>query len=118
MSYSSNIISGIQHLKLAKEYFDDFGRQYPGTIGDKLFKGYSGKIEWMFTDLKTNPALTDQIRAGIRKELESDLFCIPAVIEKYSLLHPEQKEIIEKIIDLVLSGEEVTVCQKDKDSQQ
>ena len=113
---SSNIISSIQYLKLAQEYLNDFCREHPGTKGANLFSGYSKKIDWIFTDLVTNHHLTEQIREGIKHEINSDLFVIPAVIEKFCLLKPEQKAILEKVIDLVLDGQELEITQVTNDN--
>jgi hypothetical protein len=105
----ANIISAIQHLRMAEEYYVDFRRQYPGSKGSALFKTYIDKIKWIYRDFLTNPNVDDDIRSGLKKELESDVFAIPAITEKISLLMPEQREIIESTIDAMLDGEEVKI---------
>ena len=106
---SANIISAIQNLKMAQEQLEDFCRQYPETKGEKLFKVYVSKISWMFKDIVTHPFLTEEVRAGIRKEIESDVFAVPAILEKVALLTPEQREIIEATLDAMIDGEEVKI---------
>ena len=106
---SANIISAIQNLKLAQEQFEDFCRQFPNTKGEKLFKTYVGKISWMFNDIVTHPFLTEEVRYGIKKEINSDIFAIPAIHEKISLLRPEQREMIESLIDAYISGENIKI---------
>jgi hypothetical protein len=106
---SANIISAIQNLKMAQEQFEDFCRQFPDTKGEKLFKVYVGKINWMFNDIVTHPFLTDQVRSGIKKEINSDIFAIPAIQEKIALLNPEQREMIEATLDAMIDGEEVKI---------
>lgn len=106
---SANIISAIQNLKMAQEQLEDFCRQYPETKGEKLFKVYVGKINWMFKDIVTHPFLTEEVRVGIRKEVESDVFAVPAILEKVALLTPEQREIIESTLDAMINGEEVKI---------
>ena len=106
---SANIISAIQNLKMAQEQLEDFCRQYPETKGEKLFKNYVGKISWMFKDIVTHPFLTEEVRAGIRKEVESDVFAVPAILEKVALLTPEQRDIIEATLDAMIDGEEVKI---------
>jgi hypothetical protein len=106
---SANIISAVQNLKLAQEQFEDFCRQYPETKGEKLFKVYVGKINWMFNDIVTHPFLTEEVRYGIKKEINSDIFAIPAIHEKVALLTPEQREMIESTLDAMISGEEVKI---------
>lgn len=106
---SSSIVSGIHHLKLAAEYFDDFCRQHPDTTGARLFKMYSQKIDWIKTDLLTHASFTDEVRAGIRTEWNSDVFGLMAINEKLHLLNPQQREAIESVIDEVLSGKSLKV---------
>ena len=106
---SANIISAIQNLKMAQEQFEDFCRQFPDTKGERLFKIYVGKINWMFKDIVTHPFLTEAVRAGMRKEIESDVFAVPAILEKVALLTPEQREIIEATLDAMINGEEVKI---------
>lgn len=106
---SANIISAIQNLIMAKEQFEDFCRQFPETKGEKLFKTYSNKISWIFKDIVTHPFLTEEVRAGIKKEINSDVFAIPAILEKVALLTPEQRDMIETTLDAMINGEEVKI---------
>jgi hypothetical protein len=106
---SANIIGAIQNLKMAQEQFQDFCRQFPNSQGGRLFKTYVSKIDWIFKDIITHPFLTDEVRLGIKKEIESDVFAVPAILEKIALLKPEQREIIEDVIDAYISGETIKI---------
>ena len=106
---SANIISAIQNLKMAQEQFDDFRRQYPDSKGERLFKMYADKITWMFKDIITHPFITDEVREGIKHEIASDVYAVPAIIEKVALITPEQRELIEDTLDAMLAGEEVKI---------
>jgi hypothetical protein len=101
----ANIVSAIQHLKMAKEHYDDFIRQYPESSGARLFLSHVNKINWIFKDTITHPHITQAVRDGIKKEILSDVFAVPAINEKVALLSPEQREIIEETIDAMLAGE-------------
>jgi hypothetical protein len=105
----ANIINAIQNLKMAQEQFEDFCRQYPNSQGSRLFKKYSDKIGWIFSDLITNPFITEEVRIGIKNEISSDVFAVPAIIEKVALLTPDQRDLIESTLDAILSGEEVKI---------
>ena len=105
----ANIINAIQNLIMAREQFEDFCRQYPNSQGSRLFKKYSDKISWMFSDLVSNPFITEEVRIGIKNEIESDVFAVPAIIEKVALLTPDQRDLIESTLDALLSGEEVKI---------
>jgi len=106
---TANIIGAIQNLKMAQEQFQDFCRQFPNSQGERLFKTYVSKIDWIFKDIITHPFLTDEVRLGIKKEIESDVFAVPAILEKIALLKPEQREIIEDVIDAYISGETIKI---------
>ena len=109
MNRGANIIGAIQNLRMAKDQFEDFQRQYPDSAGARLFKKYIDKINWIFGDIVTIPSITDEVRAGIRKEIVSDVFAVPAILEKVALLSPEQREIIEDTIDAMLAGEDIKI---------
>ena len=105
----ANIISAIQNLKMAQEQLEDFCRQFPRSQGERIFKNYSKKIDWIFSDIITHPFLTAEVRMGIKNEINSDVFAVPAIIEKVALLNPEQREIIESTLVAMINGEEVKI---------
>lgn len=105
----SNIISGIHHLKIATEHWQDFQRQYPGSKGTKLLSDYNRRIEWIYKDMLTHPFLTDEVRQGIKNEWNSDPFAASVIAEKAALLNPDQRENLEALIDCMLKGETIEV---------
>lgn len=105
----SNIISGIHHLKITTEHWQDFQRQYPGSKGAKLLNGYNSRIEWVYKDMVTHPFLTDEVRQGIKREWQSDVFTVLSLNEKVALLNPDQRENLEALIDCMLKGETIEV---------
>ena len=106
---SSNIVSAIHHLRMAEEQYEDFIRELPGSKGAVLFKSYIKKIRWIYSDIITYPYINEEVKGGIKKEIESDVFAVPAINEKVALLSPEQREIIEESIDAMLAGVEVKI---------
>lgn len=108
----ANIINAIQNLKMAQEQFEDFCRQYPDSAGEKLFKRCSNRVNGIFTEILSNPYLTSEVRDGIRSEIKSDVFAVPAILEKVALLSPEQRDMIELTIDAMLEGQEVVIMDK------
>ncbi len=105
----SNIISAIHHLKMAQEHYEDFVREYPDSAGSRLFKSYIAKIKWISNDILTHPHVSEDVRMGIKKELASDVFAVPAINEKVALLNPDQREMIEETIDAMLEGQDVKI---------
>lgn len=81
----------------------------PGTKGAVLFKMYRNRIDWIFNDLFTNPNFSEQVRQGIKNEVNSDVWAIDAIVEKIALLKPEQRELLEDVIDKVIKGDELIV---------
>lgn len=112
----ANIISAIHHLKMAKEHYDDFIRDYPESSGARLFLSHVNKINWIFRDTITHPHVTQEVRDGIKREILSDVFAVPAINEKVALLSPEQREIIEETIDAMLAGEEIKIVDINEDN--
>ena len=106
---SANAVSAIHHLRMAEEHYEDFIRQMPKSRGAVLFQSYIKKIRWIYKDILSYPYLNKESRDGIKKEIESDVFSVPAINEKISLLNPDQRELIETTIDAMLSGEEVKI---------
>jgi hypothetical protein len=103
----ANIINAIQNLKMGQEQFLDFCRQYPDSKGERLFKNCSKKIDNIFSDIITHPMMTQEVRDGIKNEIKSDVFAVPAILEKIALLSPDQRDLIESAIDAMLNGIEV-----------
>lgn len=105
----SDIISSLQHMSIAREHMESFSREYPGTKGANMFSGYVKRINWIFNDLFTNPFLPDNVREGIKREVESDCMAVPAIAEKIALLNPAQRDVLEDVIDRIISGEDLIV---------
>lgn len=109
----SSIIQAIQHLKMSDEFMKDFIRAAPNTRGAVIFRNYSNKVQWILKDIVTFPYFEDEVRKGVRKEIESDAFEIPAIHDRVSLLNSEQRQMIEDLIEDVLKGKTIHVDVKD-----
>lgn len=109
MKGGSNIISGINCLKQAYEHFSSFQREHPGTKGALLFSAYNRKIDWIYNDLITHPMLSDDVREGVKNEWNGDSFIIDAIAEQAALLSPQQREWLERVIELLLQGETIEI---------
>ena len=105
----SSVVSFIHHLKLADEYAKDFVRSSPGTRGSVIFDNYSKRINWIFRDLITFPHFGDDVREGMRKEIASDAFSYDSITEKVALMNPEQREMLEALLDDILTGKTIEV---------
>lgn len=108
----TDIISMIHYLRIAKDHAESFRREHPGTRGDYMMKRYCDRIEWIYNDLKTHPFLPSVVSEGIRNEWEADVYAVDANYEKIALLNPEQREVMESILDAVIAGEQIEVLSK------
>lgn len=115
MKGASDLVNGLLHIRIAYHFWDDFRRELQGTKGQNLLKSYTNKLEWIYNDLVTNPAFTEEVRQGIRKEWNSDTFVVPAINEKMALLNPEQRLVVENLIELMLKGDNIEIVdERDK----
>lgn len=74
-----------------------------------MFKAYIAKINWIVFDFLSCPHFPEEVRRGIRKEWTYDGFAVPAISDKVALLSPDQREAVEGVIDLLLSGEKLEI---------
>jgi hypothetical protein len=105
----SSIVQAIQHLKQAEEFMQDFIRQAPSTRGAVIFDNYSRKIKWILRDILTFPYFTDEIRLGIKTEIESDCFAVEAIHDKIPLLNAEQRAMLEELVGDMLEGKTIEI---------
>ncbi len=105
----SSAITMIHHLRMAKEYCDDFMRQHPNTRGAVKFQDYQKKFDWVLKDILTYPHFRDEVRDGIRAEMQSDPFSYQSLVEKFALLTPEHRENLEDVVDMLLNNETIKV---------
>lgn len=105
----SNFITSIHHLRICAEYMDDIVRQYPGSRAAVLFEGYSKKIKWILRDILTYPYFNEEIRNGIKKEIESDPLTYRAIMERVSLLTPDQRNLLEFVIEDLINGKQIKI---------
>ena len=105
----SNFITSIHHLRICAEYMDDIVRQYPGSRAAVLFEGYSKKIKWILRDILTYPYFNEEIRDGIKNEIESDPLTYRAIMERVSLLTPDQRNLLEFVIEDLINGKQIKI---------
>lgn len=109
MKGNADIVSGFRCLKQASDHFTSFKNEMQkGSEGVRLSSIYIKKIDWMYMDFQSNPLFPKEVREGIRKEWASDPFAVSAIEEKIALLKPDQRDLVETIIDGLLSGEQIT----------
>lgn len=105
----SNFITSIHHLRICAEYMDDIVRQYPGSRAAVLFEGYSKKIKWILRDILTYTYFNEEIRDGIKKEVESDPLTYRAIMERVSLLTPDQRNLLEFVVEDLINGKQIKI---------
>lgn len=109
----SSIMSAIHHLKIAREFMDDFVRSHDRYArGTVKFGEYSRKINWILNDMATYPHFRQEVRDAMIMELKSDPFAFMSIMEKVALLSPEQRQTLEEVAEQVLKGDEIHVINK------
>lgn len=113
MKGKSSIVSAIHHIRIAKEFFDDFCREHPGSTGARLFKGYSERLNFIYRDLKSQPIFYNapDIREGISEQWQADVLGIVELYSQISKIPTEQREALIEVINHILNGEVLTVEQ-------
>ncbi len=109
MKGESDIVSGLQAMKRAFDHWDRFVRERPGHLAEKMFGGYCKRLDWIAQDLITCPHFPQPVRDGIRNEWRADPFTTMAIAEKAALLPPDQRDVIESIIDRLITGERLNI---------
>jgi len=112
MKGATNIVSSLHHLRMANDHFESFELEHPGSKGAQTFGQYRKRINWIFRDIITHPFLPDAVRQGIKQEVNSDVFAVPAIQEKVPLLHPQQRELVETVIDYLLEGKSFELVER------
>ena len=114
----SSIMSAIHHLKIAREFMDDFVRSHDRNArGTVKFYEYSRKINWILNDMATYPHFRQEVRDAIKMELASDPFAFMSIMEKVALLNPDQRQTLEEVAEMVLKGETVKVITDEEPNQ-
>jgi hypothetical protein len=72
----------------------DFIRQAPNTRGAVIFDG---------------------VRLNIKYEIESDAFAVESIHDKIPLLNPEQRAMLEELVEDMLSGKTIEIKIKSKE---
>lgn len=105
----------ILQLKIAEYYITSFINEY-GTAaqGFRSFTAYRNKVNWILNDLKTMECFPQAVRDEIRREIESDVLVMPAIMEKIALIPPEARESVEQILDTIMKGETLNVVVGDE----
>lgn len=108
----TNIVQFIIKLKQAKTHCENVAAICPeNTGGHKHFKRQIKRLDDIFTDTASITILSEEVRAAMRKEWNSDEFTIEAIYEKLALLPPEQKEKVETLVDMILAGEKIELIE-------
>jgi hypothetical protein len=105
----SSVVQAIQHVKIADEFMNDFVRAAPNTRGAVIFTDYSRKLKWILRDIVTFPYFDDEVRKGIKAEIESDAFAVEAIHDKIPLLNPEQRAMLEELVEDMVAGKTIEI---------
>lgn len=108
----SSIISGLQHIKRAKDFFEVFANTCQGGRGAALMRGYIGKLNFILRDFSSTPDFSQEVRDALRMEYQSDTWEVDDLCGKMALVPANQRDFVEKILDMVISGEQLKIMEE------
>lgn len=108
---STLILEYIHHIKRAKLNLEVFilERTLNNPTSKRKFEIYVQRLQWLITDLKTEPNISKDVSDAIDLEFNSDVFTLDEITRKALLLTPDERETVETLLDQVLAGEELNV---------
>lgn len=109
---SHYLLRALHHSQLAKQYFEDCGRMYSQGV-KHMMNLIAGNMQQSIN--KVRYQLPEELLKEVDKDL-ADSLTVEAIVEKFMLLVPQQREMIEKILDLLLAGEAIEVQQLNQPS--
>lgn len=100
-----SLAKGLHHINIAKEYFEDVRL---GSTGDvkMIFNNYIQRCDWILTNMTHR--MSQESREALKREL-SGSFSMEAINDKIIHLDSKQRDIIENIMDRMISGEQIEV---------
>lgn len=107
MKGGSDIVSTIQHLKMADYHLMSFINEHQDSKGARFFQQFRNRINWMFNEIKYHPLLPDVVKQGVEQEINTDeVFAVPAINEKVPLIPPHKRQLVEDFIDKILQEQD------------
>ena len=108
-SKASSFRKGFYHIRMAEELFNDVIREKPKSIAASMCRKYQTKLTWIKNDVTTNQQMPISAIAEFNDEMKGDILFHEAISEKSLNLTPLQKVALEKLIDSLIAGEQITV---------
>lgn len=100
-----SLAKGMHHVNIAKMYFEDLKLSSQKEV-KHIFNQYVQKCDWIVSNLSGR--LNDFNRKNLEEELK-DSISFEAINDKLILLTPEQRELLEKVIDALVDGQKVEI---------
>ena len=106
----SSFRKGFGHLRIAKEFFMDATREGPCIASGILSARYTAKIVWIEKDYKSSPKIPSAKFYDLNKDMSiDDLMYHESISRLSALLNTTQKEILEKVLKMLIAGEETII---------
>jgi predicted transcriptional regulator len=101
---SKSLTQGSYFLNIALKYFENFEFECMHEAKRKA-KVWTSKMRWIENDVMCS--ITDKSREKFREEIKNgDTLFFQAINEKFITLSPVNRELVEKIIDRLISDED------------
>lgn len=115
---SSSFRQAFQYLKIAMLHFEDQVREAPTAKSAKYCYKYRDKIEWIFSDFKTNTSFPVDVTASLIADLNGDVLIKESLRLKLKQLPEAVQENLEAILDELLKGEEIKLEATQKEAHE
>mgnify|MGYP000039933339 CR=1 FL=1 len=102
---TESLTKACYHLKLSKEYMDDFYRGCRQEAKNRA-SGWVNRLNFVITDVRA--ALTPEARERFDQEITTgDILFTQSISEKWIQLTPQQRELLETMAEAMIKGEEI-----------
>jgi hypothetical protein len=100
-----SLLKAMYHTKIAMEYYDDVAKDYQGSA-KHLMLSYANKCRFILDNIRHR--VPSEMITEIDRDLSDSLF-VDAVEEKIIHFNQDQRDTLEKIIEMMHKGVPVEV---------
>jgi len=104
------LLKAMHHTKIAMDYFEDVSKNYHNGAKHIMLQ-YAQKCKWILDNIRHR--VPSDFAASIDNDMKDSLF-LDALEDRLIHFSPQQREMIEQIIELMSKGETIEVSYLEK----
>lgn len=105
-----SLLKAMHHTKIAMDYFDDVSKDYHNGA-KHIMSQYAQKCKWILDNIRHR--IPPDFMSSIDNDMKDSLF-LDAIEDKIIHFDPQQREMIEQIVELMSKGETIEVSYLEK----